>query len=368
MAVAQGSQVRFRFSCLDLSAGLLAVCADSMLFPADPAHRAELTRVRVVGTGSIGGRYVRVLRRLGVGEVVAVSVSGRGPFVGGVGGVVWESVDSWSRGEVDLTVVATSTARHVGDALLFGGCSRAVLVEKPVALVARDAGRLGALAGVCALSVSSPLRLMRAFAQVREWLPDVGDVRGVEVVCESWLPDWRPGRDYLDSYSVVPGEGGVLRDLIHEVDYCLALFGSPLTVAARLVRGSHLGVAVESRAQMCWQFDGFSAGVVVDFGCRVPRRCLRVTGERGELCWDVGAGVVVLRSVVSGAVMVRCFPGDRDRDRLVARQVGACLWGVGGVPATLAEGIEALAWCDVARESDARGGVPWSMAGAGVFG
>ena len=47
------------------------------------------------------------------------------------------------------------------------------------------------------------------------------------VSCQSWLPDWRPGRDYRESYSARADEGGALRDLVPELDYATALLGRP---------------------------------------------------------------------------------------------------------------------------------------------
>ena len=46
------------------------------------------------------------------------------------------------------------------------------------------------------------------------------------VFCGQYLPTWRPSQDYRKSYSASKKEGGgVLRDLSHELDYALWLFG-----------------------------------------------------------------------------------------------------------------------------------------------
>lgn len=48
-----------------------------------------------------------------------------------------------------------------------------------------------------------------------------------------YLPSWRPNSDYRTSYSANKDEGGgVLRDLSHELDYTLWLFGQWLSVVA----------------------------------------------------------------------------------------------------------------------------------------
>ena len=48
----------------------------------------------------------------------------------------------------------------------------------------------------------------------------------IHVFCGSYLPDWRPGRDYRETSSAMRDSGGgVLLDLSHELDYIQWLAG-----------------------------------------------------------------------------------------------------------------------------------------------
>ena len=68
------------------------------------------------------------------------------------------------------------------------------------------------------------------------------------------LTQWRPGRDLDDTYSAqsVLG-GGVLRDLSHELDYALWLFGLPVKLASLVANHEALGIQAEESATILYQ-------------------------------------------------------------------------------------------------------------------
>lgn len=175
----------------------------------------------VVGLGSIGTRHARVLCELGFS---VATVSRRG---GGNHGSIGEAL---SRRQVDYVVIATETARHVetlrelADADFRG----TVLVEKP--MLARPEP-LPAFP-FAKLFVAYNLRfhpVMAALAGYLEGRPAIT----VSAYVGQDIRDWRPGRDHrATASSTVDAGGGVLRDLSHELDYLLWLFGPWQRVAA----------------------------------------------------------------------------------------------------------------------------------------
>ena len=119
-------------------------------------------------------------------------------------------------------------------------------------------------------------RIETAEQDNRDLLPQIGAVHAVRVECQSYLPDWRPGSDYRESYSARADEGGVLRDLIHEIDYATWLFGWPVAVTARYGNTGRLGIAAEEWAELAWEAPAdVEVSMRLDYLTRPPRRVMR---------------------------------------------------------------------------------------------
>jgi predicted dehydrogenase len=175
----------------------------------------------VIGLGSIGTRHARVLRELGL-EVSTVSRREGGDYAS-----ITQAV---AETHPDYAVVATETARHADNLreLAQAGFRGAVLVEKP--LFAKPAPSPSY--PFASVSIGYNLR----FHPVMTMLAD--KLRGREVITVAAyvgqdIRDWRPGRDHRATASATADAGGgVLRDLSHELDYLLWLFGPWHRVAA----------------------------------------------------------------------------------------------------------------------------------------
>jgi len=316
--------------------------------------------VSVLGTGSIGSRHLRVLRDLIGAEVSAIPIRPTRRLELQAGGFqVCSSLDEAVAGGTRAIVVASDTSRHLADLhlALKLGCS--VLVEKPLAA---SASYLSEFASAIApgsgpVYVACDLRFDPSLLQFRQRLPEIGAIHAVRIECQSYLPDWRPNRDYRESYSARAGEGGVLLDLIHEIDYAVWLFGAPKCVFAQLQNSGHLGIESEEAADLYWETaDAAVVSIRLDYLTRTTHRAMCAYGEFGEIHWDGVAQTVSLRANDHPPKVER-FPQDRDstlRDQDSAFLRAAC----GGDPGTLTtfeEGAIAVSICDAARRSSSSG-------------
>src|SRR6185295_18916441 len=110
-------------------------------------------------------------------------------------------------------------------------------------------------------------------------------------------------------------EGGVLRDLVHEVDYALWLLGRPSTVVAMLTNTGELGIESEEAADLGWTAPGGAVvSIRLDYLSRVTRRRLLAIGEAGELELDLVAQQGVVRRLEKEAEVM---PLRQDRDAMM---------------------------------------------------
>lgn len=321
--------------------------------------------VLVRGMGSIGRRHARVLRAMGH-DVRGWPVRPREAEAGGIP-LLSDNEARQAAADADLVVVSTDTARHVDDACqALDAGARRVLVEKPVSptAVAAEPLQVHPLAADRVV-VAAPLRAHLGFEHFRAAVGALPAPRHASVFSQSWLPSWRPERDYRTSYSARRDEGGALRDLVHEIDYATLVFGRPRRITAVLDLDGPLDMDAEQGATVLWETDAGSVTVRVDYVTRPPRRGALVTSPGGSVAWNPMTATVTVVDPDGGSTTTTT-PEDLDRDAVMRRQAVAALDLSptarleerlrAGAPASLAEAVLALEVCDAARAFGDDGG------------
>lgn len=181
-----------------------------------------MSKVLIVGNGSIGKKHSTVFEKLGaaVGVVSSREVEKFQGFA-----TLAEAIEQFSP---DSILISNETRKHLetlqeARELNFTG---PVYIEKPLDsdYTEKDLPENG--------MVLYNLRMNPLLKKMRELVADA-KVVSVNIYCGQYLPEWRPDRDYRTTYSAKRSEGGgVLRDLSHELDYCQWLFGKFSSVAA----------------------------------------------------------------------------------------------------------------------------------------
>jgi predicted dehydrogenase len=282
--------------------------------------------------------------------VTAISISKRR------GRVAEELREAAAKG-ASMCIVASDTGSHVEDATLAIDLGFDVCVEKPIAPTAQEAAvmRRYAIEHQRNVFVGCVLRFSESLNTFRSRLPVAGALHSVRIECQSYLPDWRPDRAYKESYSARLNEGGVLLDLIHEIDYAGWLFGWPKAIHARIRNLGRLGIASEEIAEVDWDTGEFTLSMTLDYLSRPSRRYIRAAGELGTVEWNGLNGTVTISRHGSGHEIIR---SSQTRLQMFAAQDEAFINSKSELfdPRLVAasEGIKALAVCDAARRAATR--------------
>jgi len=279
-------------------------------------------RVLVVGAGSIGMRHIRNLLSLGVEVLVyryrtSLAEDLTKEFNVRVYQTLEEALDS----KPEAVVVCNRTDQHL--AVAIGAAERGLhlFIEKPLSHSLEGIDRLSFLVGENQLVVEGGC--MMRFHPNLVWIQNalregfLGDVYFARVVVGQYLPDWRSDKDYRLSYSArIEQGGGVVFDLIHELDYLTWWFGDVEDVAAILRHISNLEITSEDVAQILLLFRcGVMAEVHMDYLRPQYYRSAEVVGSRGMLTWDGVAGTVTLKQA-QGEEVVHEVPKDFERNTM----------------------------------------------------
>jgi len=194
----------------------------------------------VIGFGLIGQRHTRLLREIGL----SVHVYSRRKLPEETN---YRSLEDALR-EVspEYVVIANETSEHYSalkTVLSFEVPQ--ILVEKPLFSSLESIPESRKIQ-VC---VAYNLRFHPMLQHLRSEIKGQS-VLSVQVYVGQYLPDWRPKRDYQESYSVSSAKGGgVLMDLSHELDYLNWLFGPWQALTA--LGGHYSSLAGDSEDVFC---------------------------------------------------------------------------------------------------------------------
>ncbi len=243
-----------------------------------------------IGLGSIAKRHISNLRGLFGDELnITVLRSGKGKPLADEARVMIDRVCTSEDGletHYDAVFITNPTSFHYESLNKYHDKSDTFFIEKPV-FVTGEEDISAFLNKGKKYYVACPLR----YCNVIQWLKynmDFSSVHSMRVISSSYLPDWRPGTDYRDTYSAHKDMGGgVSIDLIHEWDYISYLIGFPQTIKSIIRKKSNLEIDSDDVALYIAEYADKVVEVHLDYMGRKTIRQIELFTEDDTIVADL---------------------------------------------------------------------------------
>lgn len=267
----------------------------------EDVKRTVRSALVIGGAGSIGMRHASNLKELGI----AVSIFDIDKYA-----VDWvcrkegytrcENLDrALCEDQIDLALVCTPTHLHVPFSQKVADAGINLFIEKPISHTrdgVQDLINTVKKNNVCA-TVGFMLRYETGLNYLKS-VVDPNEIAFAQVEGGSYLPDWRPGRDYRKTYSANKSMGGgAILDGVHEIDYICWLLGYPEQIVGVSGKYSSMEIDTEDTAMMLLKYNNSLASIHLDYLQRKYTRRCKLCKRNGDVYeWTFGQGVKEITS------------------------------------------------------------------------
>ena len=267
-------------------------------------------KVCFVGIGSIAKRHIRNLHTVCIERDIEVQIDAFRRNDISVQGVsnIYTTIDSVPE-DYDVIFITNPTEMHLESLKQFHNKGNSFFVEKPVVASGQMlSAKALQIRDDAVYYVAATLRYNAVIRWVKNNV-DPADVISVRSISSSYLPNWRCGQDYRQTYSAHKDMGGgVSIDLIHEWDYLTYLFGWPLKVHSIIGKKSDLEIDSDDIAIYVAEYPSMTAEVHLDYFGRKTIREIEVFTKKDTIVGDISNNK--LKFLVSGEELA--FNEERD--------------------------------------------------------
>lgn len=271
-------------------------------------------KILIFGLGSIGKRHARLLRQhFPQHELFAFrTYQGQEKEMSGISVselTSWEVVD---KHKFDVAVIANPTFLHIQTAKECAKREMHLFLEKPIDCKTKGLNDLLSLVEERHLTsyVAYPLRYHAVVKELKSLLSKE-KVLHSRSQCSSYLPDWRPDQDHLQSYSLQHKQGGgVLLDLSHDVDLLQYLFGEIESVDGKLGKKSQITIDSDDYADLLIKHPKGSSLVHLNYFSRQSQRFIEIDTDDAFIKADFIQGAISYKS--GSQSWTKSFPFIQD--------------------------------------------------------
>lgn len=234
--------------------------------------------ILIVGLGSIAAKHINALKELnGQVNIFALRSKAGSDIIEGVTNIYdLEDISV----VFDFAIISNPTHLHYDFIKLLADKGIDLFIEKPpVSSLDNIEELLKKVDGSNVITyVACNLRFHPCLQFLKNHLNhNQHRINEVNIYCGSYLPDWRPGKNFREIYSANPEMGGgVHLDLFHELDYAYWLFGKPCKTSSIKKNISSLEIKAYDYANYLLEYKDFTANIVLNYYRREPKRIIEV--------------------------------------------------------------------------------------------
>jgi CMP-N,N'-diacetyllegionaminic acid synthase len=305
-----------------------------------------ISRILIIGYGSIGRRHADILNNLIPGCTIDFVSRHLGNTDNSYPDL--SSVDNIENYQYYL-VCSETAAHHSHVSFLTRHLKRKkIFIEKPVFM---DIDRPYPVISDNEVFIGYNLRYHPVFQALREALRG-HKILSANVQVGQYLPSWRPGTDYRLSYSANPSlGGGVLLDLSHELDYLTVVCGRITEIKALNRKISDLEIQTDDfMTAIGLTEQGVYVNLSMDYLSRISRRQIWVQCEDLTIFADFAASRLTVAGNDCIPQIIEC--GERDRNISYRKMHEDIINNGGSQACTFLEGLQILDTVNKIRHSN----------------
>lgn len=245
-------------------------------------------KILFIGLGSIGTRHAKILQKKYKHQLFALrsSENNKKNKLG------IREIYSWKEAEKikpDLAFITNPTSLHIETALKCAKLGCKLFIEKPIGADLEGLEMLIKMVkkNNLATYVGYNLRFHPVIRELKKYVQKNKPLHA-RAVCTSFLPNWRPGQNYLKSYSANSKMGGgVIFDLSHEIDYLSFLLGRIKKITGHFSRISRVTKDAEDFADLIIEAEKAPASISLSFMSQLRQRYVQLEFQEMTVIGDI---------------------------------------------------------------------------------
>lgn len=292
--------------------------------------------VLIIGLGSIAQKHIEALRCLPQKvNIHALRSNTDSPEIDGVRSIF--CLDQLNLSP-DFAIISNPTHLHFETIMMMVKMNIPMFVEKPVVHNSESIEKLKKVFDsnkvfnyvACNLRFHPCIKFLKSKIESPAIV-----VNEVNIYCGSYLPDWRPGKNYKEVYSANTNMGGgVHLDLFHEIDYANWIFGKPENYWGYQSNRSSLKIDSIDYANYLLSYDHFNISIVLNYYRKVSKRCIeiileddiwsadlienRITNSKNEIIFEAKDYQLITSYKDQMEYFVHCLQADMEPMNTVA--------------------------------------------------